>query len=148
MADEQRTLALGLQSVMFRAFGSVPGPLVFGAIFDSACVYFHYECGNQANCWVYDNHLLSTRAIVLASVGLFLNFVFSFLTWLFYPKHTQGTLSGSVVSYINGKEESNTLSVEDEMVNIQGDGFNAEDTGDMQDEIVPKDNDTGDCTEL
>ncbi len=89
MADEQRTLALGVQSLVFRAFGSIPGPIVFGVIFDSACIFWQYNCGRQGNCWVYDNAALSQRAVIMAVMGVTLNFIFSFLTWIFYPKQTQ-----------------------------------------------------------
>ena len=88
MADEQRTLALGVQSLVFRAFGSIPGPIVFGAIFDSACIYWQYECSRRGNCWIYNNEHLSQRAVLLALLGIVLNFIFSFLTWIFYPKKT------------------------------------------------------------
>lgn len=86
VADEQRTLALGAQSVAFRAFGSIPGPIIFGAIFDSACIYWQYECSRRGNCWVYNNTFLSQRAVILAVLGIAVNFIFSFLSWLFYPK--------------------------------------------------------------
>jgi len=89
VADEQRTLALGAQSVAFRAFGSIPGPIVFGAIFDSACIYWQYACSRRGNCWVYDNSALSQRAVILAMIGIAANFIFSFLAWLFYPKATK-----------------------------------------------------------
>ena len=86
VAEEQRTLALGLQSVIFRSFGTIPGPLIFGAIFDSACIYWQYECNRRGNCWVYDNTELSRRAVVLAIVGVAGNFIFSFLCWIAYPR--------------------------------------------------------------
>ena len=86
MADEQRTLALGLQSLIFRAFGSIPGPIVFGVIFDSACLFWQFDCDRRGNCWVYDNLSLSNRALALGLSGVILNFVFSFLSWLVYPK--------------------------------------------------------------
>ena len=105
-------MALGVQSVMFRTFGSVPGPLVFGAIFDSTCVYFHSECGNQANCWVYNNHLLSIRAIVLAALGLTANLLFSFLTWFLYPKQHPGAQT-KPVRYIDLVDQAQTESLED-----------------------------------
>ena len=85
MADEQRALALGMQSVMFRVLGSIPGPIIFGAIFDSACVYWQYECGKRGNCWVYDNDNLSLRAFAMGFTGLGLNVVLSFTAWAFYP---------------------------------------------------------------
>ena len=86
MADEQRSLALGAQSVAFRAFGTIPGPIIFGAIIDSVCLYWQYECGRRGNCWVYDNAGLSLSATVTLVLAVAIFFVFCFLTWLFYPK--------------------------------------------------------------
>lgn len=86
MAEEQRTLALGVQSLVFRALGSIPGPIVFGVIFDSTCLFWQFECDRRGNCWVYDNVQLSDRALALALSGVILNFIFSFLSWLAYPK--------------------------------------------------------------
>ena len=101
MADEQRALALGVQSVFFRAFGSIPGPILFGVIFDSVCVYWQYECGRRGNCWVYDNHNLSLRAFAIAFAGMAANVALSFLSWIFYP--TGGTKE--VSSSSSGVEE-------------------------------------------
>ena len=103
VADEQRTLALGMQSVAFRAFGSIPGPIVFGAIFDSTCIYWQYECSRRGNCWVYNNQHLSQRAVTLALIGIAINFTFSLLSWLFYPKKT--------VMEISSKKTLSDLSV-------------------------------------
>ena len=86
VADEQRTLALGLQSLLFRAVGSIPGPIVFGAIFDSTCLFWQFDCDRRGNCWVYNNVTLGNRAVALALSGVVLNLIFSFLTWLVYPK--------------------------------------------------------------
>ena len=86
VADEQRTLALGLQSLLFKAFGSIPGPIVFGAIIDSACLFWQFDCDRRGNCWVYDNETLGNRAMALALCGVAFNFFFSVLTWVAYPK--------------------------------------------------------------
>ena len=90
MAEEQRTLALGAQSLVFRAFGSIPGPILFGVIFDSACIFWQYECGRRGNCWVYDNFKLSRRAEGLAISGLIIFSFFCFLCWIVYPRNTGG----------------------------------------------------------
>ncbi len=121
VADEQRTLALGVQSVMFRAFGSVPGPLLFGTIFDSACVYFRYECGVQGNCWVYDNQRLSIGAIALGAAGLTANFGFSLLAWLVYPKHkrTLKSQNNETVRFVELMDQDEDFIEEEEMGNAQ-----------------------------
>jgi len=67
-------------------FGTIPSPIVFGIILDSACVYWQQECGVQGNCWVYNNQKSSFRLLFLGSSGLVANCIFAFLTWLFYPK--------------------------------------------------------------
>ena len=85
MADEQRSLALGVQSVFFRVFGAIPGPIAFGAIIDSGCIYWQYECNRRGNCWVYENSILGIRALAIVLSGLILNVLFSILCWIFYP---------------------------------------------------------------
>ena len=85
VADEQRSFALGVQSVLFRVFGSIPGPLLFGVIIDSGCVYSQMECGRVANCWVYDNNIMSTRAYIFCTIGVATCVIAAFLSWIFYP---------------------------------------------------------------
>ncbi|XP_064382553.1 solute carrier organic anion transporter family member 4A1-like isoform X2 [Halichondria panicea] len=87
VADEQRTFALGVQSLFFRLFGSIPGPLLFGAIIDSGCVYSQTECGRIANCWVYDNNILRLRAYIFCTFGILACLVCTVLSWVFYPPY-------------------------------------------------------------
>ena len=61
VAEEQRCTALGFQSVLFRVLGGIPGPLTFGAIFDSSCILWQYECGSRGNCWEYNSTSLMVR---------------------------------------------------------------------------------------
>ena len=85
MADEQRSLALAVQSVVWRAIGSIPGPLLFGVIFDTSCLYWQEECGRRGNCWVYNNDNISTRAFSVSMTGVCINTIFMILCWIFYP---------------------------------------------------------------
>ena len=89
VADEQRSLALAVQSVIFRIFGSIPGPILFGVLIDSGCVYWQTECGRRANCWVYDNKLLAVRAYIFTTVGVVVCVVATILSWVFYPPVTK-----------------------------------------------------------
>ena len=110
VAEEQRTLALGVQSLVFRALGSIPGPIVFGVIFDSTCLFWQFDCGRRGNCWVYDNLELSNRALALALSGVILNFIFSFLSWLVYPRSKKETKSISENSDQNKGETASVAS--------------------------------------
>ncbi len=85
VAEEQRTFSLGIQSTIVRMLGSVPAPLIFGAIFDSSCQYWQYECGRRGNCWVYDNEALATRAFAVSIAGVTVSLALLMSTWLLYP---------------------------------------------------------------
>jgi len=39
-----RGIAVGIQSISFRLLGSVPGPLLMGALFDAACIEWDGAC--------------------------------------------------------------------------------------------------------
>lgn len=86
MTDEQRTLALGIQSFLYRALGTVPGPIAFGAIFDTVCLLFRFECGGVGNCWLYDNPVLAYALTGLSICALFLSIIFQSLALFTFPK--------------------------------------------------------------
>ena len=44
--EEERSLALGLQSIILRVVGSIPGPILFGVFMDKACSLWEQTCGN------------------------------------------------------------------------------------------------------
>lgn len=43
----------------------MPGPLVFGVVFDSACLVWQEGCGAVGTCWVTDNDALAYRFLTL-----------------------------------------------------------------------------------
>ena len=49
----------------------IPGPLIYGAIFDSACTVWGKKCGEKLNCFAYDTDLLRVRAGICSAVLLF-----------------------------------------------------------------------------
>ena len=113
VADEQRTLSLGVQSLLFRAFGAIPGPIVYGVIFDSTCTYWQRECGRRGNCWTYNNRDLTLRISLTLIFGISIYIVFSFLTWLFYPSQSSNQepvrgKSKSTDSSSDGSDDANT----------------------------------------
>ena len=120
MADEQRSLALGVQSIFFRIFGAIPGPIAFGAIIDSGCIYWQYECGRRGNCWVYENSILGFRAFAIAVSGLILNVIFSILCWIFYPPmHCMSSGQTHAVKEDGDFDKQRTSSDRDLEVNVK-----------------------------
>ena len=108
VAEEQRSLALGVQSVLFRVLGTIPGPILFGVIFDSGCLYWQEDCGSRGNCWVYNNNDISLRAYFMTTLGVATSFILTVLCWIFYPpttcarkkevtKEEKGTLGDSTI---------------------------------------------------
>ena len=45
--EEERSLALGLQSIILRCVGSIPGPILFGVFMDKACSLWEQTCGRS-----------------------------------------------------------------------------------------------------
>uniref|UniRef100_A0A4W3KCB1 Solute carrier organic anion transporter family member 4C1 n=1 Tax=Callorhinchus milii TaxID=7868 RepID=A0A4W3KCB1_CALMI len=61
--DSQRSFSLGVQWVFVRLLGSIPGPVLFGAVIDKSCILWNEDdSGIKGACWVYNNarmvHLL------------------------------------------------------------------------------------------
>ena len=79
---------MSLQSTIWRIFGAVPGPLLFGAIFDLSCTVWQEECGRRGNCWVHDNDKLSTYVVSIAFPTYLISFCLFFLAYLTFPKKT------------------------------------------------------------
>lgn len=85
VADRERSLALGLGSALQRVGGSIPGPLLVGAMLDGACMLWDRKCdGADGACWEYDSWLMA-RAVFVASFVLKACSTLSFfLAWWTY----------------------------------------------------------------
>ena len=49
-------------------FGSMPGPVIFGAFIDKTCILWEETCSGRGSCLEYNNELLS---YLLVAAGLF-----------------------------------------------------------------------------
>jgi len=81
--DNQRTYALGLQWLFLCMFGSMPGPVIFGAFIDKTCILWEETCNGRGSCLEYNNELLS---YLLVAAGLFfqiLSAALYFGSWFF-----------------------------------------------------------------
>ncbi|XP_003745915.1 solute carrier organic anion transporter family member 4A1-like [Galendromus occidentalis] len=67
--EDSKTLALGINYVSLRLFGTIPGPLLFGKVVDSSCVLFKDKpcdsSGATGNCVIYENARLATNVFNL-----------------------------------------------------------------------------------
>ncbi|PSN43734.1 Solute carrier organic anion transporter family member 4A1 [Blattella germanica] len=84
--DDQRSFALGIQWIKVRLIGTIPAPMVFGALIDETCILWQESCHQDENgaCLVYDNKYMSRYMLALAFLGKAASLLFFFLAWWFY----------------------------------------------------------------
>merc|ERR1712141_177687 len=80
----ERSLALGLQTLLIRGIGTVPGPIIFGYLIDITCLLWHNTidesllsqksdifssvASSGSSCRVYDNTTMSQN-VMFVSLG-------------------------------------------------------------------------------
>ncbi|XP_017041422.1 solute carrier organic anion transporter family member 4A1 [Drosophila ficusphila] len=100
--DEQRSFALGLQWIKVRLLGTIPAPLIFGALIDESCILWQESCDNDAGgaCLVYDNFYISRYMWLLALICKLGSVIFFSCAWWFYVPPIKTSKS-------SGKEDVN-----------------------------------------
>jgi len=64
--DHLRTAALGLQALLFRAFGSIPLPVIAAKIIDSKCYWWGTSCMNERGaCRAFDKYGMRTSFVTI-----------------------------------------------------------------------------------
>ncbi|XP_066301944.1 solute carrier organic anion transporter family member 4C1-like [Branchiostoma lanceolatum] len=55
--ERQRSMAVGISSVVGRLLGAIPGPILFGALVDRSCLLWGQTCGSgdRGACLLYDS---------------------------------------------------------------------------------------------
>ena len=49
--------------------GNVPGPIIFGLVFDVACVVWQTTCeGEEGSCWIYDSQFVAEGIFIACLV--------------------------------------------------------------------------------
>lgn len=54
-SQEMNSIGLGMKQFFMNAFGTIPGPILFGWIIDSTCIYWHTDQNEQSVCKIYNN---------------------------------------------------------------------------------------------
>ncbi|CAD5234353.1 unnamed protein product [Bursaphelenchus xylophilus] len=62
---EMRSVSLGLQGFLVSFLGTLPSPLLWGAVIDSTCLIWDQVCGEKGACSIYDPDQLRTRMHLL-----------------------------------------------------------------------------------
>jgi MFS family permease len=82
---EDKAVALGFGMALVRLFASVPSPIFFGYILDSACLVFGKTCSSRGNCWLYDGHYLRYAFNFIAASSILIGTCFDLGVW-YYSK--------------------------------------------------------------
>uniref|UniRef100_A0A1A9WM39 Solute carrier organic anion transporter family member n=1 Tax=Glossina brevipalpis TaxID=37001 RepID=A0A1A9WM39_9MUSC len=63
--DDQRSFALGIQWIKVRLLGTIPAPMIFGALIDETCIFWQQQGDDLQSgaCLVYENFYMSNTAI-------------------------------------------------------------------------------------
>ncbi|XP_074652726.1 solute carrier organic anion transporter family member 4C1-like [Tubulanus polymorphus] len=86
-----RTYALGVQWILIRFLGSIPGPILFGVVMDSSCLLWQDKCDEKGSCMIYDSYLMSISMYGLGiGVGIVALF-FGLVALLMYKPPDEAT---------------------------------------------------------
>ncbi|XP_076804531.1 solute carrier organic anion transporter family member 4A1-like [Clavelina lepadiformis] len=69
--QELRSLAVGVQWILIRTLGTIPGPIIFGAMIDGTCLIWNkrVSCSDRpGSCLMYKNQELSFSLLILSVI--------------------------------------------------------------------------------
>lgn len=109
VSEEERSFALGMQFVIFRLFGYIPAPILFGNLIDSTCLLWKSTCGEKGGrCLLYDIEQFRYKYVGLcAGIKILALALFLIDWWLVRrrkhmedmpPSLTVNELVGSIIS--------------------------------------------------
>jgi len=106
--EEEKAFALGIQFVIFRLFGYIPSPILFGNVIDSTCLLWKQTCegGKGGICLMYDIEAFRYKYVgICAGIKILSFLISSFDWWLIRRKQLQeknegGLTVGEVVNSI------------------------------------------------
>ncbi|XP_061623780.1 solute carrier organic anion transporter family member 4A1 isoform X3 [Phyllopteryx taeniolatus] len=91
--DSQRSFGLGIQWIVVRTFGGIPGPIAFGSMIDISCLLWQDQCGEQGSCYLYQNSAMSRYTLLSGVLYKFLGAIFFLLASILYQPPPQSPQS-------------------------------------------------------
>ncbi|KAK7485686.1 hypothetical protein BaRGS_00023135 [Batillaria attramentaria] len=82
--QERRSLGLGIQWIIARCLGSIPGPILFGKIIDLTCLLWQESCDGEGACFFYDKKQMSYNLLATGIAGTIVSVLCFTLALLFY----------------------------------------------------------------
>ncbi|XP_077360957.1 solute carrier organic anion transporter family member 2B1 isoform X2 [Festucalex cinctus] len=85
-----KSLAVGIQYMLFRVLAFMPCPVVYGSVIDSTCVLWDRKCGKQTSCLYYDLDRFRHRFLGVQGVFMCGGLLCFFLTALVLHRRKAG----------------------------------------------------------
>ncbi|XP_065344246.1 solute carrier organic anion transporter family member 5A1 [Cloeon dipterum] len=107
--EEERAFALGVQFVIFRLFGYIPAPILFGNLIDSTCLLWKNTCGEKGGrCLLYDIEMFRYKYVGICAIIKVAALILFLIDWHLVRKRQSldkqgqpigiGEIIGSIVS--------------------------------------------------
>ncbi|XP_078667309.1 solute carrier organic anion transporter family member 4C1-like [Branchiostoma floridae x Branchiostoma belcheri] len=103
--ESQRSLALGVQTIILRFLGSIPGPIIFGKIIDDTCLLWQEKCGERGSCWIYDKEAMAYKFLMVALIWQTLSLVGFGLAHFSYKPPLNTTVTQAKLTRLYGSQE-------------------------------------------
>ncbi|KAM8830393.1 solute carrier organic anion transporter family member 4A1 [Synchiropus picturatus] len=117
--DSQRSFGLGIQWIVVRVLGGIPGPIAFGSMIDRSCVLWQNQCMEQGSCYLYHNSAMSRYLLTVGVLYKALGLVFFLLASVLYhppPESPETSSKEHTVEQGGGAREPPEKEVLDSMV--------------------------------
>ncbi|XP_026777172.3 solute carrier organic anion transporter family member 4A1 [Pangasianodon hypophthalmus] len=114
--DSQRSFGLGIQWIVVRTLGGIPGPIAFGSVIDISCLLWQEQCGERGSCYLYQNSAMSQYTLIAGLIYKFLGTVFFMLASVLYkppPESPQNSCENTDHSAADKGVEVGHLPVKD-----------------------------------
>uniref|UniRef100_A0A8C6P2E2 Solute carrier organic anion transporter family member n=1 Tax=Nothobranchius furzeri TaxID=105023 RepID=A0A8C6P2E2_NOTFU len=110
--DSQRSFGLGIQWIVVRTLGSIPGPIAFGSVIDLSCLLWQDRCGELGSCYIYRNSAMSQYTLIAGIIFKLLGTTFFLVASVLYQPPPESPLS-SCESMNHGTEHMGNLPIKD-----------------------------------
>ncbi|XP_070295618.1 solute carrier organic anion transporter family member 4A1-like [Salvelinus sp. IW2-2015] len=114
--DSQRSFGLGIQWIVVRSLGGIPGPIAFGSVIDISCLLWQDQCGEQGSCYLYQNSAMSRYTLIAGIIYKVLGTMFFLLASVLYkppPESPQSSCESTDHGAGNSGGETGDLSIKD-----------------------------------
>ncbi|KAK2885765.1 hypothetical protein QQF64_020788 [Cirrhinus molitorella] len=102
--DSQRSFGLGIQWIVVRTLGGIPGPIAFGSVIDISCLLWEEQCGEYGSCYLYHNSAMSQYSLIAGIIYKVLGIIFFLLASMLYKPPPESPQSSCESTDVGGGE--------------------------------------------